>query len=477
LTSRSGSGNWTGQAPGKPGAPDAPDVAQAARQDCTQTRETILVGLDLGLKQRGVLAMTPALRQAIGFLALSNTELSARLADLLAGNAAPVSLQAAEPDAWLGLMRLVSPPSEPRSRPGPGRQAAAGGYDADRIAEADPGLIAHVQAQLPLLLRDPADAPVAEAFLQALEPSGWLGADVAEVAAGAGVSEARAETVLRQLQAAEPTGLFARSLAECLSLQAEEQGLLTPPFQRLLENLPVLAAGDTETLAQVCGCDVAAALKMARALRGLNPKPGAAFSQAPSPSRPPDLVLSRDGEGWMVELNAQTVPVLRLGADGAAPEALREARALAQALDRRHRTVLAITAEIVARQDAHLRRSAPLAALTINDLATATGVHRSTVSRVTAALYLKTPRRTLRLRDLMCASAPAARRLEEPPSVDAVLARMRGIVAAENPARPLSDAAIALRLLPEGAALARRTVAKYRGLAGIPPRAARRRPA
>ena len=432
--------------------------------------------MDLGLKQRSVLAMTPVLRQAIGFLALSNTELSARLADLQAENAA-LAPTPAEPDAWLSLMRQVNPPTNPRLRPLTDRPGAAGALDTDRLAQGDPGLIAHVTAQLPLLVRDAADMPIALAFLQALEPSGWLGSDVAEVAAAVGVPVSRATHVLRQLQAAEPTGLFARSLAECLALQAEDLGLLTPTFQRLLENLPLLAAGDTEALAIACDSDPDAVLTMARALRRMNPKPGAAFSQAPAPARPPDLILLRDGNGWVVELNAQTAPVLRLDTTAGSPDGLREARALVQALERRHATVLSISAEIVAQQDAHLRGNGPLAALTINDLAETTGLHRSTISRVTAALYLRTGRRTLRLRDLMCARAPAARRLEEPMSVQAVLERMRAIVAAEDPARPLSDAALADLLLPDGAALARRTVAKYRGLAGIPPRSARRRQA
>lgn len=436
-----------------------------------------MVGMDLGLKQRGALAMTPMLRQAIGFLGLSNAELSARLADLQAQNAVVERVAAADAGTWLGLMRYVTPPANaqrpPRSSP-----QGLGGVDSDHFAASDPGLIAHVGAQLPLLVRDRADRPIAEAFLAALEPSGWLGADPARIAAEAGCSLDRANAVLRQLQAAEPTGLFARSLAECLTLQAQEQGLLTPAFAALLQNLPLLAAGDTEALAEACGCNEAAVLAMARALRGLNPKPGAAFSQAPAPLRAPDLILRRDGAGWLLELNLQTAQglVLKTGAD-APPDALREARALIQALERRHATVLAIAAEIVARQDAHLRGQGPLAALTINDLAAVTGLHRSTVSRVTAALTLALPRRTLGLRDLMCAAAPAARRQDDPPSVRAVLDRLREIVADEDPANPLTDEALAERLLPEGAALARRTVAKYRGLAGIPPRAARRRPA
>jgi RNA polymerase sigma-54 factor len=174
-------------------------------------------------------------------------------------------------------------------------------------------------------------------------------------------------------------------------------------------------------------------------------------------------------------LNATTTPSLRITAKGAAPEALREAKMLVQALERRNATILMIASEIIHRQDSHLRGMGALSALTINDLASATGLHRSTVSRVTAALVMKTPGRTLRLRALLCAAAPQSRQLEDPLSVQAVLDRMTAIVAAEDKAKPLSDADIAKVLLPEGAALARRTVAKYRGLAGIPARSARRK--
>ena len=433
-----------------------------------------MVGLDLRQKQREVLAMTPVLRQAIGFLALSNTDLSARLADLQQENEILVSAPSAESSTWLELIRQVAPPEDRRHRVPSQRQNGMGGIDTDRIANGDPGLIAHVSAQLPLLVRDKADLPLAEVFLRALEPSGWLCADLSEIATEAGVPVARAEAVLAQLQAAEPTGLFARSLAECLMLQAVDQGLMTPEFARMLDNLPLLAAGNIEALAEVCGCESDAVLSMTARLRRMNPKPGAAFSQASTPERPPDLVLRRNGEGWLVELNGQTTPTLTLANVAGRPEALREAKALVQALERRHATVLSIAAEIVSRQDSHLRNQGPLAALTINDLAAASGLHRSTVSRVTAALYIRTPQKTLCLRELMCAAAPAARRQEEPLSVQAVLERMQDIVAAEDTTRPLSDADIAKQLLPEGAALARRTVAKYRGLAGIPPRAARR---
>ena len=433
--------------------------------------------LQLGLKQRGSLAMTPALQQAIGFLALSNAELSTRLADLRLQDA-DLTTAGSEPGAWIGLARHVEAPAGRPRRLAWRDRAGLGGVETGTIAAAAPGLIAHVEAQLPLLVRAAEDRPVALAFLRALDPTGWLGAGLEEIADEAGCDPARAKAVLAQLQAAEPAGLFSRSLAECLSLQAEDRGLMTPAFAALLRNLPLLAEGRIDALAAACACPADEVAAMVRALRRMDPKPGAAFDQATgSEARAPDLILRRDGEGWLLELNADTTPALRLRpGDDPRSEAQRQARATAAALDRRNATVLTIAAEIVTRQDAHLRDTAlPLAALTINDLARAAGVHRSTASRVTAAMVMAMPRRTVTLRALMSAAAPAARRTEDPPSVQAVLHRIGALIAAEDPRHPLSDAEIARLLLPEGAALARRTVAKYRTLAGIAPQSGRRK--
>lgn len=435
-----------------------------------------MTGMELGLTQRGALALTPSLRQAIGFLTLSNAELATRMAELHQANDALILEAPGASGLRLDLMRQIASPPNGTGRKSMPQQSGPGGLDVSALAAMAPGLIAHVEAQLPLLVRKAADRPVARVLLCNLDPSGWLGASLEDIAVEAGCSIAQAESVLRQVQAAEPTGIFARSLSECLALQIREQGLMSVPFAALLDNLPLVAAGDIDALARTCACSSEAVEAMIRRLRRLDPKPGAGFAQGDGPQRSADLFLRRDSRDWLLELNLASVPALRLapGKD-ASRETLREARSIVQALERRHATVLAIGAEIVARQDAHLRGQAPLAALTINDLAAATGLHRSSVSRVTAALTLAMPRRTVGLRELMSAPAPAARRLEDPPSVSAVLQRMREIVGTEDPARPLSDDMLSHLLLSDGAALARRTVAKYRHLAGIPPRSIRRR--
>lgn len=433
--------------------------------------------VQLTLRQAGTMAMTAELRQAIAFLAMDN----AALAEHLAGLANPhltIDRQPSHRAAWLELCRVV-PPS--RGAPPPGRgDWALTGTDRDQAAAA-PGLIAHVAAQLGLLLRDPRDHAIGRAFLEALEPSGWLAEPPEAVAVRAGCTPARAEAVLTLLQRAEPTGLFARGLADCLRLQAEEQGILTPAFATMLAHLPLVAEGDMDALALACGCDRAGAQAMVRALRGLDPKPGAAFGADAAPLRGPDLTLRPEGDGWLVALNDATLPavLLRPGAPGAeaATDALRAARALDHALRRRNETVLRVAAEIVARQTGLLRHGPEgMDALTLADVAQATGLHRSTISRVTAALTVALPRRTLPLRAFLCPRVTTRAGAASGPPRPALMQMLRAIVAEEDPAAPLSDDAIGRILAGRGAMLARRTVAKYRRLAGIPAREDRRGP-
>lgn len=438
-------------------------------------------GFQLGLAQGAAPQMTGDLRRAIGLLQLDNQALAQALA--AAQNPHLEVRQAGarqDPGVWLDRLRLITVPPAPR---GPGHAPAwalgRGTPIDDLTPAAAPGLIAHVEAQLGLLLRDPADRALAPAFLSALEPSGWLGAPLAEIAARAGCDAARAEAVLRRLQAAEPAGLFARDLAECLRLQAEDRGLLTSAFAALLDNLPLAAEGDLDALALACGVPRDAVPGLMRQLRGLNPKPGAGFGEAPVATRRADLSLRPAPGGWLLELEGTTLPAVtvRPAAEGGGAEALRAARWLDHAFRRRNATVLAIAAEIVARQQGLLLHGPDrMDPLTLAGVAAATGHHRSTVGRVTAALTVALPRRILPLRAFFSAPLPA--RLTGPPPLSTAAARalLARLVAAEDPGAPLSDAALARHLTEAGAAVARRTVAKYRAEAGIPPRDRRGRP-
>ena len=160
------------------------------------------------------------------------------------------------------------------------RWKSAFGSDAERPEQeaAGPSLVSHVLGMIESLRLSPADQRIAVALAEALEPSGWIGRSLAAIAGQLAVAPAAVETVLKRLQdRAEPTGLFARNLAECLRLQAEEAGELDRPMQALLDRLDLLAKGDIDRIAREAGLKVADLRQAFGRLRSYNPKPGAGF--------------------------------------------------------------------------------------------------------------------------------------------------------------------------------------------------------
>lgn len=360
-----------------------------------------------------------------------------------------------------------------------------GGQEAG-LAEAPsaaPSLIAHVLQGVAGLRLPPRALRIAEALTEALEPSGWLGRAPAAIAAELALPLPEVEAVLAQLQRLDPPGLFARSLAECLRLQALDQGVLDAIMSRLLDNLDLLASGETARLARLCHCDAAAIAARFRAIRGMNPKPGADFALPQRAAlREPDLLARplADG-GWQIALNRSCLPDLEVQPQAqGATEKLSEARALAHMLKARNATLLRVAREIAARQRAALHHGpGALVPMTMAEIAESLSLHASTISRVVNGAALDSPRGTWWLRQMFSGARGGDPTSEtEPPRVAAAALRHRvaALVAAENRSQPLSDQALALAIRAEtGVALARRTIAKYREMQGIPPAHARRR--
>lgn len=415
----------------------------------------------LSQRQSQGLAMTARMQAALRILRMTNADLAAYLAE----------------EALENPCLEVAPPPMPAP---PSATGAAGAGDWDPVAALEsvkPSLYEHAARQVELAFPNPTARRVALAFVEVLEPTGWLGAPVEHVAASAGVPATVAAAVLARLQGFEPAGLFARNLAECLRLQAEDRGLLTWELSVVLDNLPMIAEGRIADLARLCDGtpeDVRATLAT---IRGLDPKPGLAFAAAPAPILPPDLRAFRQDGEWRVELNRSTLPSLAVrdvaaGANAEAQaylaRALSRARWLHRSVERRQTTLLRAAAVLVRRQAAFLDRGQrELRPLTTMDIAEELGLHPSTVSRAVADRLMETPRGTLPLRAFFSrAVTPGSG--EDGPSQDAALALVGEIVAGEDRARPLSDAAIVKRATAAGIPLARRTVAKYRDLLGIP---------
>jgi len=250
-----------------------------------------------------------------------------------------------------------------------------------------------------------------------------------------------------------------------------------------------------DRLARLCGVPAALVLAKLRLIRSLDPKPGARFGEgAAAPLREPDLLVSRGPEGgWQVALNRSALPDVAIrgegiAADGAAPAALAAAKEVQRQVASRNRTLLAVARAVLTHQAAVLDRGlAAMRPLRMTDVAEQLGLHQSTISRTVTGVSLDTPRGTIWLRALFGGKAGAGGRksargsrhpqAEDAPalSAEALRARLAALVASENPHHALDDAALAAALSVEGQPIARRTVAKYRDLLGIPAAHRRRR--
>ncbi len=338
----------------------------------------------------------------------------------------------------------------------------------DVIAAASPSLMAHVMAFITTAVAAPRDRIIALRFAEALEPSGWISRPVAAIAAEATCSLPDALRVLGVLQRIEPRGLFARTLAECLMLQAAEAGVADTAMVVMLDHLDLLAQSDFARLARLAQVPEADILARLRVIRSFDPKPGAAFVQGAAPVREPDLVARKQAGGWQIGLNRSSLPSLGLADDRTLGKRA-EARALMALVTARNETLLRVGQHILLQQWRALEGGlGDVVPLRMADVAQALDVHESTISRVVAGTAVDTPRGTWWLRDLF------SRDMGDGVSAVALRNRLMALVAAEDAARPLSDDALAQALSTGGAGIARRTVAKYRMLLRIPPAHARR---
>ena len=375
----------------------------------------------------------------------------------------------------------------------------AGGADGDGEGEGfestltrAASLAEHLAAQLALLRLPAAEQAIALALIDATDEGGYLRAVLAEVADRLGCEERLVEAVLGRLQGFEPTGVFARSVAECLALQLKERDRFDPAMAALLDNLDLLARRDLPALRRACGVDEEDLREMIAELRALTPRPGAAFGVETVQPVVPDVMVREDGTGlWRVELNTDTLPRMLVdqryharvsgGAKSDADrtfvtECLAQASWLVKSLDQRAKTILKVSSEIVRQQDAFLAHGvAHLRPLNLKTVADAVGMHESTVSRVTSNKYMATPRGVFELKFFFTASIGSSDG-GEAHSAEAVRHKIRALIETERrEAEVLSDDRIVDIMKEAGVDIARRTVAKYREALRIPSSVERRR--
>ena len=379
-----------------------------------------------------------------------------------------------------------------------GAHGAAGGYDGegegtgiDSASAREQTLREHLLEQIHMDITDPVEQLIAEHLTDMLDDAGYLREDTAALAETLGVTQTEIDAVVTRLQQMEPAGVFARSLAECLRLQLADMNRLDPVMEIFLDNLEMMGSGELKGLQKKCGVDAEDFAQMLADIRRCNPKPAMGFAAEDAQAVIPDVIVRRSkAGGWHLELNPDALPRVLVnrqyasdvGARAADKEAkkymseqLANANWLIKALDQRANTILKVATEIVTQQDKFLQHGIRfLRPLVLKDIAAAVGMHESTISRVTTAKFMATPRGTLELKFFFTSSINAAGSGNDFSS-KTVMYYIKELVMAEDAKSVLSDDAIVKRLKDRNIDVARRTVTKYREEMGIPSSVVRRR--
>ena len=461
------------------------------------------------IKQSQSLLMTPQLRQAINLLQLSNVELNELLAKELEHNPFLEREDDRLADAEDGKAPTIddypsageTPAAEEDFAPdidcdnefddfASDREGYEGGsdyswdeYAASKTRSPDDefdffekklsgrkSLYELLDEQISLNFSVPRDKVIASRLTAFLDESGYFRGDTEEIAAKLNLPNEEIEKILNRMQTFEPSGIFARSLSECLAIQLRDNNRLDPQMQKLLDNLDLLGQRKFRELKKICAADDEDLASMIADIRALNPKPAASYDNDNAVCVIPDVFVRTNKQGdYLIELNNMSLPRILINREyyseikaGSAKnrearrylkEQLGHAGFLIKALHQRATTILRVSEEIVRRQRE---------------------MHESTVSRVTAHKYMHTPRGIFELKYFFSAAAGTYTG-EENTSVVSIKHQIKRLIDEETPENILSDDKIVELMAQKGVKIARRTVNKYREAMGIPTSAERKR--
>ena len=445
--------------------------------------------------------MTPQLQQAIQLLQLPVLDLNAQIQDALEENIMlemedlpDVPQTSDESTAEVETIR-----AEDSWQTRASQQIQDGGWNGEgrpitEIAdESGQTLHEHLFWQLEMEDFTLRQTIIGEAIIDSINDDGYLSIELDEIAGyldeDTDVSSDELQETLAKIQRLDPIGVAARSIPECLVLQLRQLDAATPGLQLaidLAENHLDLVAkreyGELRRSLRISEDDLHDALAL---VKSCNPKPGLAVSPAAAEYVIPDVFVRKVDNRWQVEISPTGVPrlsvnqqyarLLRGSGDHAVLRTqLQEARWLIRSLEIRNETLAKVATCIVSRQTDFLEHGdEAMKPMVLRDVAEEIGMHESTISRVTTNKYMHTPRGVFEFKYFFSSHLSSAN--GEDQSSTSGRAKIRKMIGAENPAKPLSDSKIAHLLADDGISVARRTVAKYREAMQIESSSERRR--
>jgi len=445
----------------------------------------IKLSLDLKLGQQ--LTMTPQLQQAIRLLQLPVLELSNEIEQALVEN---VMLEREEPtesapEAEEQVVVLDNNDETNLWNEQSGSAARSDNWNddsrrpelADRSEET---LREHLLWQLEMEHFSPREVVIGQSIVDSINEDGYLTESLTDIhqslVGEAEFSNEEIEQTLTKVQALDPAGIGARDLAECLGIQLrllDEQVPGRAAACRIAKShLDLVADQEYSALRRRLGIaeeELDAALAL---IKACHPRPGSAIQSSTAEYIIPDVYVHKQDGKWIVEANRSIAPRLKVnqtyaellrssGGHADLRTQLQEARWLVRSLEIRHDTVLKVAMCIVKRQIEFLEHGEEaMKPMVLRDIADAIEMHESTVSRVTSNKYMHTTRGVFEFKYFFSSQLATSDGAEQ--SSTAIRAKIRRLIGAENPQKPLSDSKIVTLLADEGIKIARRTVAKYR---------------
>ena len=466
-------------------------------------------GLQLRLSQQ--LAMTPQLQQAIRLLQLSTLELQQELQQALESNPLleqidtheEIDTRETQDSETLDTADALEQKEIPEELPLDASwdtiytagtpSGTSGDYIDDELpvyqGETTQTLQDYLMWQVELKPFSGTDRAIATSIVDAVDDTGYLTVPLEDILESMGDEEIdidEVEAVLKRIQRFDPVGVAAKDLRDCLLIQLSQFDKTTPWLEeaRLIisDHLDLLANHDFRTLMRVTRLKEDVLKEAVNLIQSLDPRPGQSIQTGEPEYVIPDVLVRKHNGHWTVELNSDSIPRLQINQhyasmcnnarnDGDSQfirSNLQDAKWLIKSLESRNDTLLRVSRCIVEQQQAFFEQGEEyMKPMVLADIAQAVEMHESTISRVTTQKYLHSPRGIFELKYFFSSHVNTEGGGEA--SSTAIRALVKKLIAAENPAKPLSDSKLTSLLSEQGIMVARRTVAKYRESLSIPP--------
>lgn len=466
-------------------------------------------GLQLRLSQQ--LAMTPQLQQAIRLLQLSTLELQQELQQALESNPLleqidtheEIDTRETQDSETLDTADALEQKEMPEELPLDASwdtiytagtpSGTSGDYIDDELpvyqGETTQTLQDDLMWQVELTPFSDTDRAIATSIVDAVDDTGYLTVPLEDILESMGDEEIdidEVEAVLKRIQRFDPVGVAAKDLRDCLLIQLSQFDKTTPWLEeaRLIisDHLDLLANHDFRTLMRVTRLKEDVLKEAVNLIQSLDPRPGQSIQTGEPEYVIPDVLVRKHNGHWTVELNSDSIPRLQINQhyasmcnnarnDGDSQfirSNLQDAKWLIKSLESRNDTLLRVSRCIVEQQQAFFEQGEEyMKPMVLADIAQAVEMHESTISRVTTQKYLHSPRGIFELKYFFSSHVNTEGGGEA--SSTAIRALVKKLIAAENPAKPLSDSKLTSLLSEQGIMVARRTVAKYRESLSIPP--------